>query len=229
MEKIAELLGIKNGVIREYSDRFSMSNGDDSLTVYKNGYQIVYTKEYVEMIDVKISEKELVDIANGYLDKLEAYLPQNVEIKVHGVFNDRFEATTFDNGTTIETYYTKSVIYDCYFQGYFVGLKLRVEIDHKGNLVGFVSMPVKVTKNGEREICTFGEVHKWLRTQGLAVTVPPKLIKSVEIKDVKLGILPVPKGNSGEFTPAYIISVHIEGIDPVANDDYTLSIGGICR
>ncbi len=225
-KNIADKFDMKNPRINEYSDYYDASTGNASLSVYKNGYKIAYIKEKVDMVNVTMNDDKLIEVANGYLDRFKEYIPSNVNIKVHSVVNDRFDETVFDNGTIIDVYYTKDVIYDCYYKGYFVGLILKVELDHNGNLAGFETMPVKVIQNGYINIKSFSNVHKWMES-GLPVTVPPKLIKSVEIRNVTIGILPTPTTFGAKFVPAYIVNIHIVGIDPAANDDYTLDIGGI--
>ncbi len=224
-KSVSTLFGMKNPHVEDFQSYYDISTKNESLTIYKNGYKIMYTKEKVDMVNVTMDNSKLIGIANGYLNKFKDYIPKNVNIKVHSVINDRLDVTA-DENETIETYYTKDVIYDCYYKGYFVGLILNVELDHNGNLAGFHSMPVKVSQNGYINIKSFSKVHRWMESR-LPVTVPPKLIKSVEIKDIRFGYLPNPTSYGAAFKPAYIVDIHIEGMDPAANDDYTLDIGGI--
>ena len=223
---LANKFGMKNPRMYEYSNYYDVSTGDASLSVYKNGYKITYTRENVEIINITMDDDKLIEIANGYLNEFKEYIPSNVNIKVHSVINDRFDETVFDNGTIVDVYYTKDVIYDCYYNGYFVGLILKVELDHNGNLAGFETMPVKVVQDGYINVKSFNEVRRWMEDD-LPVTIPPKLIKYVEIRSVTFGYLPVPTSYGAKFEPAYIVNIHIEGVDPAANSDYTLDVGGV--
>ena len=229
VNQMIEDFEIKHPNIREYPEYYDVY-GDDgkSLAVYKNGYKILYTAEKVELKNVELSKEQLIEFANEYLSKYEKYLPKGVDIKLHDVLDDRMDVTVDENGTIEEIYYTKDVIYDCYYEETFVGLILKIELDHQGNMVGFETMPVEVKKSGEIEVKAFEDVHKWMES-GLPVPVSPRLIKSVEIRDVKLAVLPQPASSGGVFQPAYIVSIHITGIESAANCDYIIDIGGIER
>ncbi len=226
--EISKDFGIINGDMDEFPEYYSIHDGDQMLTVFKNGYQIVYLKENVPIKTLNMSDDELANLAEKYLQKYSKYLPRGITYKIYDIIDDRFESTADDYGNVEEVYYTKRVIYNCYFNNeYFVGIRLSVEIDADGNLAGFISMPIEIKEEGTINIKKFSEIYKWMTENGVPVDVNPKLIKYVEITDVVFGYLPKPTTFGAKFEPAYLVKVRVVGIDAAVNSEYVIDIGGI--
>ncbi len=217
------LFSMKILEIYNTSNSYDVKGVNASLSVRKNGYKVFYDKNdaALEKRSVDMSNEKLIEIANESLNKFKEILPKNVEIKFYKVIDGRSE---YGEGNDNGVVYTKSVEYKCYYEGFFVGLILEVEVDARGNLAGFQSMPASIEKVGRIKIVAFQEVFNWMKDQ-LPVPVDPDQIKSVELRDVLFSYLPTPI-DGGKLNPAYIISIQIltESGDTV---NYGLEIGGI--
>ena len=205
------------------SDSYDVKGVNASLSIRKSGYKVFYDRndDTIEKVPVEMSDEDVIEIANSYLERFNELLPRNVEIKPHDVVAGR---TLYGEGNENGVTYTKAVRYECHYEGIPVGLILEVEIDAQGNLADFETMPVTVENSGNTKIVDFTDVLSWMKEQ-LPVPVEPEKISRVKVTDVQFLYIPVPL-DGGKLVPVYMVSIHIdtEGGGAV---NYTLEIGGI--
>ena len=218
-----ELFSMKIVEIYNTSDFYHVKGVNASLSLRKSGYKVFYDRieDAIEKVPVEMSDEDVIEITNGYLERFNELLPRNVEIKPHDVVAGR---TLYGEGNENGVTYTKVVRYECHYEGIPIGLILEVEIDAQGNLTDFETMPVTVENSGTARIVDFTEVVSWMKEQ-LPVPVEPEKIRSVRLTDVQFLYIPVPL-DGGKLVPVYMVSIHIdtEGGGAV---NYTLEIGGI--
>ncbi len=218
-----ELFSMKILEIYNTSDFYHVKGVNASLSLRKSGYKVFYDRndDAIEKVPVEMSDEDIIEITNSYLERFNEPLPRNVEINPHDVVDGR---TVYGEGNENGITYTKVVRYECHYEGIPVGLILEVEIDAQGNLTDFETMPVTVENSGTAKIVDFTKVLSWMKEQ-LPVPVEPEEIRSVRLTDVQFLYIPVPL-NGGKLVPVYMVSIHIDTADG-DTVNYSLEIGGI--
>ncbi len=186
--------------IDDYGYYFLVKSNQASLLVYKDGYVVKYIRKDVFKAPFNISADKAVAISNEYLKNLSEFCPGGVFVSGYKISEGRYY---FDGGNRV--FYTRNVSYNLSFGNYPLFMDLTVELDSRGDLVGFYSNSV-IVNYGEKyvQIGDFEDAYHYMEKKGVPIPYEPWNVSKIVVNNVTLGFKLL-RGNRACLMPGYQI------------------------